>query len=408
MLRQGIIRPSTPPFSMLVLLVRKKDKTWRFCVNYRELNSKIVKDKFPILIVDELLDELKGGRFFTKLDLRNGYHQVLMHQEDIAKMVFRMHHGHFEFLVMAFGLTNAPSTFEALMNDVLHAFLHRFVLVFFDDILIYSSTWAQHLQHVRLILQTLCHNKLAVKQSKCSYGTTSIDYLGHIISNGMVAMDLAKVEAVQAWPRPTTMKALRGFLGLTSYYRKFFQNYGLVARLLTQLLKKEAFAWSTEVEQAFITLKQALVEGSALQLPNFDDAFIVNCDASGMGFDVVLHQDSGPITFYSRPITPQHAKLAAYERELIGFIKAVRHWHPYLWARSFVVRTDHFTLKYLLDQCLSVPQHTWLIKLFGFDFRVDYLSGKSNTVTDALSCCDKHSAMALPLSSPTFELYNEL
>jgi hypothetical protein len=150
------------------------------------------------------------------------------------------------------------------------------------------------------------------------------------------------------------------------------------------------------------------VEGSALQLPNFDDAFIINCDASGMGFDVVLHQDSRPITFYSQPITPQHAKLAAYERELIGFIKAVRHWRPYLWAQSFVVRTDHFTLKYLLDQCLSIPQDTWLSKLFGFDFRVEYLSGKASTVADALSCRDKHSAMALPLSSPTFELYNEL
>jgi hypothetical protein len=137
------------------------------------------------------------------------------------------------------------------------------------------------------------------------------------------------------------------------YYRKFIQNYCLVARPLMQLLKKEAFAWNTNAEQAFITLKQALVERLALQLPNFDDAFIINCDASGMGFGAVLHQDNGPITFYSRPIAPQHAKLAAYERELIGLVKAVRHWRPYLWARSFVVWTDHFALKYLLDQRLS-------------------------------------------------------
>jgi hypothetical protein len=208
MLRQGIIRPNTSPFSAPVLLVRKKDKTWRFCIDYRELNSKTVKDKFPILIVDELLDELKGARFFTKLDLRSGYHQVLMHQADIAKTAFRMHHGHFKFLVMVFGLTNALSTFQALMNDVLRAFLRWFVLVFFDDILIYSSTWAEHLQHVRLILRTLCLNKLAVKQSKCSFGASSIDYLGHIISNGVVAMDPAKVEDVQAWPRPTIVKTL--------------------------------------------------------------------------------------------------------------------------------------------------------------------------------------------------------
>jgi hypothetical protein len=183
----------------------------------------------------------------------------------------------------------------------------------------------------------------------------------------------------------------------------------LVARPLTQLLKKEAFAWNTDAEQAFITLKQALVEGPALQLPNFDDAFIVNCDASGTRFDVVLHQDNGPIAFYSRPIAPQHAKLAAYERELIGLVKAVRHWRPYFWARSFVVWIDHFALKYLLDQRLStIPQHTWVSKLFGYDFRVEYLPGKANTAADALSHRDEHSAMALPLSSPTFELYNEL
>jgi hypothetical protein len=163
------------------------------------------------------------------------------------------------------------------------------------------------------------------------------------------------------------------------------------------------------VKQAFITLKQALVEGPALQLPNFDDAFIVNCDASGMGFGAIMHQDNGPIAFYSRPIAPQHAKLAAYERELIGLIKVVRHWRPYLWARSFVVRTDHFALKYLLDQRLStIPQHTWVSKLFGYDFHVEYLPGKANTIADALSRHDEHSAMALPLSFLTFELYNEL
>jgi hypothetical protein len=150
------------------------------------------------------------------------------------------------------------------------------------------------------------------------------------------------------------------------------------------------------------------VEGPALQLPNFDDAFIVNC-ASGTGFSAVLHQDNGPIAFYSWPIAPQHAKLAAYERELIGLVKAVRHWRLYLWARSFVVRTDHFALKYLLDQRLStIPQHTWVSKLFGYAFHVEYLAGKANTVTNTLSRRDEHSAMALPLSSPTFELYNEL
>jgi hypothetical protein len=233
MLHQGIIRPSTSPFSAPVLLVRKKDKTWRFYVGYDELNAKTVKDKFPIPVVDELLDELKEARFFTKLDLRNGYHQVLMHQEDITKTTFRTHHGHFEFLIIAFELTN----------------ICRFVLVFFDDILIYNSTWVEHLRHVQLVLQVLCHNKLAVKQRKCSFGASSVDYLGHIISNGVVAMDPAKVEAVPPRSRRCGASTVSRATTINS---SRITDWWLT---LKQLLKKEAFAWNAEAEQAFIALK---------------------------------------------------------------------------------------------------------------------------------------------------------
>ncbi|KAK1606382.1 hypothetical protein QYE76_030055 [Lolium multiflorum] len=386
MLAAGIIRISTSPFSAPVLLVRKSDGTWRFCIDYRALNALTLKDKFPIPVVDELFDELHGARFFTKLDLRSGYHQVRMHPEDIAKTAFRTHHGHFEFVVMPFGLTNAPATFQALMNDVLRPYLRRFVLVFFDDILIYSASWAEHLQHVAIVFNELRAHRLHLKRSKCSFATTSVAYLGHVISADGVAMDADKVAAVAAWPTPRSPRALRGFLGLAGYYRKFIRDFGLIASPLTRLLRHEAFAWDDEATAAFEALKGALTTGPVLQMPDFDKPFIVDCDASGAGFGAVLHQGDGPLAYFSRPFAARHLKLAAYEQELIGLVQAVRHWRPYLWGRSFRVRTDHYSLKFLLDQRLStVPQHQWISKLFGFDFTVEYRPGRLNTVADALS-----------------------
>ncbi|KAJ3690866.1 hypothetical protein LUZ61_020030 [Rhynchospora tenuis] len=408
MLAQGIIQPSTSPFSSPVLLVKKQDSTWRFCIDYRALNAITVKDKFPIPVVDELLDDLKHAHFFTKLDLLSGYHQVRMHEADIHKTAFRTHHGHFEFLVMPFGLSNAPSTFQALMNEVLRPFLRQFVLVFFDDILIFSKSWAEHLQHVRTVLLQLHNHNLKLKRSKCIFGQTSVTYLGHVVTHQGVSMDPAKVQAISDWPEPLTIRALRGFLGLAGYYCRFIHNYGTLAAPLTNLLRRGAYSWSSDAASAFAALKQALSASPVLQLPDFSLPFIVECDASGSGFGALLHQGDGPVAYFSRPVAAHHAKLAAYERELIRLVKAVRHWRPYLWGTTFIVRTDHYSLKHLLDQRLStIPQHTWVSKLFGFDFQVEYRPGKANTVADALSRRNEEPTLHA-LSSPSFSFYDAL
>lgn len=222
-------------------------------------------------------------------------------------------------------------------------------------------------------------------------------------------MDNDKVQAVANWPQPQYVRGLRGFLGLAGYYRRFIHNFGSIAAPLTQLLKKEAFQWSDSASQAFVALKEALTAAPVLQLPDFGQTFQVDCDASGSGFGAVLHQGQGPIAFFSRQFAQRHLKVAAYEHELIGLVQAVRHWRPYLWGRPFIVHIDHYALKFMLDQRLStIPQHHWISKLFGYDFRVEYRPGKLNVVADALSRRDTELTAVHAISFPTFTVFDDL
>lgn len=239
LLDTSIIRPSTSPYAAPAILVRKKDGTWRLCIDYTKLNAQTVKNKFPIPVIEDLFDELQGAQYFTKIDLRAGYHQVRMNTADIHKTTFRTYFGHFEYLVMPFGLTNAPATFQSLMNKVFAKYLRKFILVFFDDILVYSQTLQEHLEHLRTVLEILRAEQLYAKMSKCIFAAPQVEYLGHIISEKGVETDPQKIEAVSNWPIPQNITQLRSFLGLTGYYRRFVHHYGEICRPLHDMLKKK-------------------------------------------------------------------------------------------------------------------------------------------------------------------------
>ncbi|KAK1693348.1 hypothetical protein QYE76_010045 [Lolium multiflorum] len=369
-----------------VLLVQKKDGSWRFCIDYRRLNELTIKNVFPMPVIDELLDELAGAKVFSKLDLRAGYHQIRVLPADEPKTAFKTHQGHYQFRVMPFGLCNAPATFQCVMNSVLRPCLRRSVLVFMDDILVYSPSLEQHREHLREVLTLLRDDKLFVKRSKCSFACHTLEYLGHIVSADGVATDPKKTQAMQDWTQPTNVTELRGFLRLTGYYRKFVKNYGIIAKPLTNLLKKKGFLWTVQASEAFLALKAAMTSTPVLQLPDFQKQFVVEMDACDLGIGAVLMQDQHPLAFLSKPLSSTHQQLSIYEKEFLALLMAVERWRPYLQRGEFLIKTDHQSLSYLDEQNLQSPlQRKAMARLMGLQFRIVYRQGAENKAADALS-----------------------
>jgi len=303
LLDKKFVRPSVSPWGAPMLLVKKKDGSMRLCIDYRQLNKVTIKNRYPLPRIDDLMDQLVGAHMFSKIDLRSGYHQIKVKNEDMQKTAFRTRYGHYEYTVMPFGVTNASGVFMEYMNRIFHAYLDRFVVVFIDDILIYSKFEEEHAEHLKIVLQVLKEKKLYAKLSKCEFWLSELSFLGHIISSGGIAVDPSKVDAVSQWETPKSVTEVRSFLGLAGYYHRFIEGFSKLVLPLTQLTcKGKAFVWGAQCENNFNKLKQRLRTAPILILPKSDEPFVVNCDVSKLGLGGVLMQDNKVVAYVSRKL----------------------------------------------------------------------------------------------------------
>ncbi|GKA24435.1 putative reverse transcriptase domain-containing protein [Tanacetum coccineum] len=324
LLEKGFIRPSSSPWGAPVLFVKKKDGSFRMCIDYRELNKLTIKNRYPLPRIDDLFDQLQGSSVYSKIDLRSGYHQLRIREEDIPITAFRTRYGHYEFQVMPFGLTNAPAVFMDLMNRVCKPYLDKFVIVFIDDILIYSKNKEEHGKHLKTILNLLRSEKLYAKFLKCDFWLDSVQFLGHVIDSSGVHVDPAKIEAIKNWAAPTTPTEVRQFLGLAGYYRRFIKEFSLISKPLTKLTQKnKPYVWGKDEEEAFQTLKLKLCSAPILSLPEGSEDFVVYCDASLKGFGAVLMQREKVIAYASRQLRKNEENYMTHDLELGAVVFAL-------------------------------------------------------------------------------------
>ena len=395
LLENGQIEPSTSPWASPIILVTKSDGSKRLCIDYRRLNAVTVKQPTPMPRIDDTFDALAKGRIFSTLDLASGYWQVPMDPASRDKTAFVTPDNRtYSWAVMSFGLVNAPATFVNLMNDVLGECINKFCQCFVDDLIIYSSTLEEHLEHLRIVLDLIVEAGLQVKLAKCKFARTVLPFLGHLVSAGHIQPNPDKLRAIQEYPQPTDRAALLRFNGMANYYRRFISNFATIMKPLCELTSNEIkFDWHQEHEQAFRTIKYALTNAPVLALPDTTRPFIVKCDASGVGTGAVLTQldDSGMehlIACTSKALNSAERKYSTTEQECLAVIRALKEWRHYLLGSKFTIITDHQALQYLVHNrhVATGRLARWVLILSEFGtVDICYRKGATNFEADALS-----------------------
>jgi hypothetical protein len=352
LLDKGLVRESLSPCVVPIVLCPKKDGGWRMFTDSRVINKITIRYRFPLPRMDDLMDCLSGANYFSKIDLKRGYHQIRMREGDEWKTTFKTNEGLYEWLVISFGLTNVPSTFMRLMNEVLREFIGKFVVVYLDDILIFSKTKDEHLRHLAIVMRKLQQEKLLIDLKKCSFLQTELIYLGFVISANELKMDPEKLEVIRNWPSPRNIFEVRSFHGLASFYRKFIQNFSGISAEMMDTVKKwhKTFHWTAEAERSFNLLKRKITEQPILVLPDFQKTFQVKCDASGYAVGGVLSQDDRPIAYYSEKLDDAKLKYSTYDKEFYAIIQALKKWRHYLIPKEFVLYSDNHALQFVSQQ----------------------------------------------------------
>lgn len=397
MLAHGIIKESSSPYASPIVIVPKKNGEIRICVDYRQLNAVTIKDRFPLPRVDDTIDTLFGARYFTSLDFFSGYHQVLVKPEDQHKTAFICEFGLFEYIRMSFGLTNAPATFQRAMNNIFRDVLYKFALCYLDDLIIYSKTFEEHIQHLEIIFEIIKKSGLRLNMSKCQFVKMFLEYLGHIVSRDGVSPCPKKIQAIVEFPAPTNVKEVQSFLGGANYYRKYVRAFAEKAHSLTQLTRKDAkWKWGDEEQRAFDSIKNSLISQPILRYPDFGRDFLVHTDASSFGIGAVLCQMQDPshsgndqevvIAYSSKHLIDRELKWSTTEKEAYAIIHAVTAFRPYLYGRRFKVVTDHRALEWLMSKKEPAGRLArWALKLQEYQISIEYRPGKKHQNADCLS-----------------------